>query len=514
MNQPPDYLLTVRGLSKSFAGVRALQDVQFRLRRGEVHALMGENGAGKSTLMRILAGLETADAGEVLLEGQELRSTNARQALQRGISMIHQEMLVVPELTVAQNIFLGKEKKKAWLGLPLRFTNDRAMAAEAEVLLHKLGLDLPPDTPMKYLSVAQRQMVEITKALSNDAKVLIMDEPTSALSDREVAALFAVIEDLRQKGVGIIYISHKMEEIYQLCDTITVLRDGRYISTHPAGDLDRNQLIRHMVGREINDLFPDATGRPGEVLLSVRGLSQPGKFTDISFDLHRGEVLGLAGLMGAGRTEVARALVGLERPSAGSVVFKGEAVTIRSPRDAIRLGIGYVSEDRKGDGFIPAMSVARNLTLASLPRHRRGLWLSSSSETAAAAAMIQELRIKVAGPGQKVVELSGGNQQKVVIGKVLLTNPELIILDEPTRGIDIGAKQEIYKLIARLTQAGIAVMLISSEMPELLGLCDRVLVLAKGRQTALLPKEELTPETILKHAMAFSKPVDLLLNEE
>ncbi|HEV7346943.1 sugar ABC transporter ATP-binding protein [Telluribacter sp.] len=512
MSHSPDYLLSVQGLSKSFAGVRALDQVQFQLRRGEVHALMGENGAGKSTFMRILVGLETADAGEVLFEGRPLKMD--RQSLRKEISMIHQEMLVVPELTVAQNIFLGKEKKRSLFGFLPGFTNDRTMSAEAEVLLQRLGLELHPDTPMKYLSVAQMQMVEIAKAISNDAKVLIMDEPTSALSDREVAALFTVIEDLRQKGVAIIYISHKMEEIYQLCDTITVLRDGRYIGTRPAAELDKNQLIQMMVGREINDLFPASSARPGEVLLSVRGLSRSGKFINITFEVHRGEVLGIAGLMGAGRTEIARALVGLDKPTAGEVYFKGVLTPIDSPREAIRRGIGYVSEDRKGFGFIPALSVVHNLTLSSLPRHRRGLFISTPSETSAAEAMIRELRIKVAGPDQKVLELSGGNQQKVVLGKVLLTDPELIILDEPTRGIDIGAKQEIYKLITRLTEAGMAVILISSELPELLGLCDRVLVVSKGRQTALLSKEEITQETIMKHAMEFSKPADLLLNEE
>ncbi|GAB3167467.1 sugar ABC transporter ATP-binding protein [Telluribacter humicola] len=514
MSLTQDYILSVHGLSKSFAGVRALQDVCFQLRRGEVHALMGENGAGKSTFMRILVGMETADAGTILFEGNELKSSGVRQSRRFGISMIHQEMLVVPELTVAQNIFLGREKKKTLFGFLPGFSDDRTMSAEAGVLLQKLGLNLDPDLPMKYLSVAEMQMVEIAKAISNDAKVIIMDEPTSAISDREVAALFEVIEDLKCKGVAIIYISHKMEEVYKICDTITVLRDGKYIGTRPASELDKNGLITMMVGREISDLFPASTAAKGEALLSVRGLSQVGKFTNIHFDVHRGEVLGIAGLMGAGRTEVARALVGLDKPTGGEVYFKGKLTTIKTPSDAIRQGIGYVSEDRKGFGFIPELSVVNNLTLSSLPRHRKGVFVNEKSEQSAAEEMIRELKIKVSGPDQKVGVLSGGNQQKVVIGKVLLTEPELIILDEPTRGIDIGAKHEIYKLITRLTEAGMAVILISSELPEILGLCDRVVVLSKGRQTALLSKEEITQETIMKHAMEFSKPVDLLLNEE
>ncbi|WP_266366167.1 sugar ABC transporter ATP-binding protein [Tellurirhabdus rosea] len=496
-------LLTVRRLSKSFPGVRALQDVQLTLRRGEVHGLMGENGAGKSTFMRILMGLETPDSGEILLEGTELRPGNVRENLRRGISMIHQEMLVVPELTVAQNIFLGKEKKgqRGWLKL---FTNDRAIQQQAAALLQQLGSPLDPRTPLKDLSVAERQLVEIAKALSNDARILIMDEPTSALSERESARLLALIRELKSRGVAIIYISHKMDEVLSLCDTVTVLRDGRYVATKPTADLDEAGLISLMVGREITDLYPAASAETGEVVLSVRNLGRSGAFSGISFEVRRGEVLGLGGLMGAGRTEVARSLFGLEPYDRGELFWKGGPVAIRKPQDAIRLGIGYVSEDRKGDGFVPGLSISENLTLASLSRHARGLFIQSDREAASATRLMQSLNIRAAGPHQAVGQLSGGNQQKVVIGKTLLTHPDLLILDEPTRGIDIGARAEIYRLIRQLTSGGMAVLLISSDMPELLGLSDRLLVLAKGRPAGFLEKKEATEETVLKYAMNFS----------
>ncbi|GAB2800826.1 ribose ABC transporter ATP-binding protein RbsA [Rhabdobacter roseus] len=492
-------LLQVSGLSKSFGGVRALDRVRFTLRAGEVHALMGENGAGKSTFMKILMGLLTPDAGEVLLEGQPLRGQNVHEVLRRGIAMIHQEILAVPELTVAQNMFLGREKDVAagrW-----GWVNDRKINQLAAQLLDQLGLDLAPTTPMKYLSVAQMQMVEIAKALSNHAKVLIMDEPTSALSDREVGTLFRIIQDLKRQGVAIIYISHKMDEIFAIADTITVLRDGTYIGTRPAAELDQSTLIAMMVGREINDLFPASTAHRGEEVLAVRNLTRAGYFTDVSFEVHRGEVLGLAGLMGAGRTELARAIFGLDRADSGEIYLKGQRVLISSPREAIRRGIGYVSEDRKALGFVPGLSVQQNLTLASLRSHQKGGLIREQSERTAAAAMITNLRIKASGPDQPVTYLSGGNQQKVVLGKVLLTSPELIMLDEPTRGVDIGAKFEIYKLINQLAASGLAVILISSELPEILGLSDRVLVLSKGRPTALLSKAEATQETIMQYAM-------------
>lgn len=492
-----DYILTVRGLTKTFSGVKALDNVELNVCRGEVHALMGENGAGKSTLMKILMGLLTPDTGEITLEGQELKNGNVNDALKRGIAMIHQEIMAVPELTVAQNVFLGRETTGGLFG----WLNDKRLNQHAEQLLNQLGVSIRPDVKMKYLSVAEMQMVEIAKAISNDAKVIIMDEPTSALSDKEVATLFGIIRDLKQKGVAVIYISHKMDEIFTIADTITVLRDGKYIGSKPADELDIDALINMMVGREIDSLFPESSIRKGKEVLSVRQLSRLGTFSDISFTVHEGEVLGIAGLMGAGRTEIARVLFGLDRMTGGNIYVKGKKADIHSPQDAIRYGIGYVSEDRKGWGFVPRLSVKQNITLSSLQNHTKGLLLQKKSETNAATKTIADLRIKTTSPDQQVMYLSGGNQQKVVIGKVLLASPDVIILDEPTRGIDIGAKAEIYKLINQLKADGIAIIMISSELPEILGLSDRILVISKGKQAAVLSKEEATQETIMAYAM-------------
>ena len=492
-----DYILSVRNLSKSFSGVKALDNVQLNVRKGEVHALMGENGAGKSTLMKVLMGLLTPDSGQIQFESEDLADRDVHDVLKKGISMIHQEMLLVAELTVAQNIFLGRETTGGLFG----WLNDRRLNERAGEILAQMGLSIRPDARLKDLSVGQMQLVEIAKAISNDAKVIIMDEPTSALADTEVAALFGIIRDLKQKGVAIIYISHKLDEVFALADTITVLRDSQYITTKPAAELNENALINLMVGRELDRLFPDSIRQPGPEVLSVKNLSREEKFSNVNFTVHAGEVLGFAGLMGAGRTEVARAIFGLDRPDSGEIYINGQKASINAPQDAIRQGIGYVSEDRQALGFIPGLSVTQNMTLASLSKYANGLFIQNRSEAETAAKMVDDLKIKATGLDQKVRYLSGGNQQKVVIGKVLLASPTVVILDEPTRGIDVGAKAEIYKLIAELKASGIAILLISSELPELLGLSDRVLVLAKGQQTALLSKQEATQETIMRYAM-------------
>jgi inositol transport system ATP-binding protein len=498
-----DFILKVKGLSKSFSGVKALDNVRFELKKGEVHALMGENGAGKSTFMKSLIGLVTPDAGEILLEGNSTMGNGVNETLKKGISMIHQEILIVPELTVAQNIFLGREKEASGKsGLLAGWLNDSVINKKAEQLLGEMGVNIAPKAKMKYLSVAQMQMVEIAKAISNNARVIIMDEPTSAISDKEVAMLFGIIRDLKSKGVGIIYISHKMDEIFEISDTITVLRDGKYIGTKSASELDRNALISMMVGREIDQMFPEPGQSRREELLSVENLGSNGKFSNISFKVRAGEILGLAGLMGAGRTEIARAIFGLDSFDEGHIHIKNDTVKIRSPREAIRKRIGYVSEDRKGLGFIPRMSVKDNMTLSSIGNHRKGAFIDEPSEQSATEQMIADLRIKTSGTHQKVTYLSGGNQQKVVIGKVLLASPEIIILDEPTRGVDVGAKFEIYKLIRNLADQGIAIIMISSELPEILGMSDRILVLSKGKQTAMLSRAEATQELIMKYAVA------------
>ena len=500
MPSNPKNILQVQNLSKSYVGVKALNNIQFDLRKGEVHALMGENGAGKSTFMKILMGLLTPDSGEIIFEGETLKNSNVHENLQKGISMIHQEILVIPELTVAQNIFLGRETNyRNWI-------NDKVVNQKAQELLDLIGVKINARTKIKNLSIAEMQMIEIAKAISNNAKVIIMDEPTSALSDNEVTMLFKIIRDLKAKDVAIIYISHKMDEIYEITDRITVLRDGNYIDTKNTNELDKNALITLMVGREINDLraafrFDENHSNMGEEVFSVANLSTKGKFENINFEVKAGEVLGIAGLMGAGRTEIARAIFGLDKYDSGEITLKGNKIKIKSPEDAIKNGIGYVSEDRKALGFIPALSIKENISLSSLVNFSKAWFVNTTNEQEATTQLANDLKIKSTSINQKVMNLSGGNQQKVVIGKVLLTSPSLIILDEPTRGIDIGAKFEIYKLINQLTEKGIAVIMISSELPEILGMSDRILVLSKGKQTALLSKQEATQEKIMQYAV-------------
>lgn len=462
---------------------------------------MGENGAGKSTFMNILMGLLSPDAGEIRLDGELLPDEGVADRLRRGIVMIHQEMLLVPELTVAQNIFLGREATRGWGWL-----DERRVRRQAAELLDRMGVDLRPDTPVRHLRVAEKQLIEIARALSSDryagaGRVLIMDEPTSALSEREAATLFRLMRELKARGVAIIYISHKLDEIAQLADTITVLRDGRYVDTRPAADLTDSALIALMVGRQVDTLYPEPSSRNGEEVLSVRGLSRKGVFSDISFSVNEGEILGIGGLMGAGRTELARALFGLDPAHEGEIYVRGQPTTIHSPADALRQGIAYVSEDRKGWGFVPKLSVRENLTLASLAKWAKGTFVQMRREKESARRQMTALGVKASGPEQPVGQLSGGNQQKVVIGRMLLTEPSIIILDEPTRGVDVGAKAEIYALIRQLADRGLAVILISSEMPELLGMSDRIMVMAAGRQTALLRREEASQETVLRYAV-------------
>jgi inositol transport system ATP-binding protein len=496
----PENILQVSHLSKSFSGINALDNVQLTLGAGEVHALMGENGAGKSTFMKILVGLLNPDAGEIIFNGEVLKNTGVNATLKSGISMIHQELLVIPELTVAQNIFLGREKEIT--GSSIGLLNDRKISEKARELLTNMSVDIPADAKMKHLSVAEMQMVEIAKAISNNAKVIIMDEPTSAISDKEVATLFRLIREMKEQGVGIIYISHKMDEIFEIADRITVLRDGKFIATKDASELDKGKLISMMVGREIDNMFPENPAKRGEEVLSVRNLTRKGHFSDVSFNVHAGEILGISGLMGAGRTEIARVIFGLDKAESGEIFVHGKKVKIDSPDTAIKQGIGYVSEDRKGLGFIPHMSVKDNMTMSSLDQHQNAGFVRQASEVSAANSMSADLRIKSADIHQKVTFLSGGNQQKVVLGKVLLASPKIIILDEPTRGVDVGAKFEIYKLIGNLCAQGIAIIMISSELPEVLGMSDRIMVLSKGRQTALLSKHEATQEIIMKHAVS------------
>ncbi|WP_306550724.1 sugar ABC transporter ATP-binding protein [Daejeonella sp.] len=495
MPESDQKIIDVKDLNKSFSGIKALDNIQFDLYPGEVHALMGENGAGKSTFMKILMGLILPDSGSINFNGEFIENMDVHKMLQKGISMIHQEILMVPELTIAQNIFLGREvKQRFWL-------DEQEIDKKSEEILNLIGLNLNVQTKAKQLSIAEMQLIEIAKAISNHAKVIIMDEPTSALSDKECEILFKIINDLKSKGVGIIYISHKIEEIFQISDRITVLRDGQYIATKNTNELDKNSLISLMVGREIENLFSSDSRVPSNAILEVRGITKKDKFENINFQVHAHEVLGIAGLMGAGRTEIARAIFGLDKIDSGEILLKGHKIEIRSPKDAIEKGIAYVSEDRKALGFIPEMSMIENISLSNLKNYSKGGFIQTKKETKVSSQMADDLKIKAAGLNQKVINLSGGNQQKIVIAKALLTSPDLLILDEPTRGIDIGAKHEIYKLINQLANNGLAVIIISSELPEILGMSDRILVLSKGKQTAILNKQEASQEKIMHYAI-------------
>lgn len=488
-------ILTLNNISKSFSGIKVLDNISLHIEMGKVHALMGENGAGKSTLMKILVGLLQADEGEVLLENENISHLSVHDILGKGIAMIHQEILMVPELSVAQNIFLGKESQRfSWL-------NESEINAKSKGILEDLKLDISPKIKVKNLRIADRQMVEIAKAISNNVKVIIMDEPTSALSENEVQTLFGIIENLKNQGVAIIYISHKMDEIFKISDTITVLRDGKLIATKKASDLDNNTLISLMVGREISEIFPEAKTNVGKTLISVKNLSKRGVFSNINFEVNAGEVLGFAGLVGAGRSEIARVIAGLDKYDSGIIELEGVETRIKSPSDSIKLGVGFVSEDRKALGFIPQMSIKDNISLSSLKKFSKMGFVNIDEQTKSTEMVYNDLKVKSFGLGQKVINLSGGNQQKVVIGKVLMSNPKIIILDEPTRGIDVGAKFEIYKLINTLKDKGLAVILISSEMPEILGLCDRILVLSKGKQKTILSKSEASQEKVMQYAV-------------
>jgi inositol transport system ATP-binding protein len=474
-------VLAVENVSKAFWGTQALDRVSLEVRAGEVRALVGENGAGKSTLMKILAGMLRADSGAVRFNG-------------RGVAMIHQELLPFPDLTVAENIWMGHEPVR-WLPGCL----DRpAMLRGAREWLERVGAAIDPARPMRHLSVADWQTVEIAKALARQADLFLMDEPTSALSAREAENLFALIGGLKSRGAAVIYVSHRLEEVFRIADTITVLRDGRHVATQAAAELDAAGL---MVGREVDATRTRPPAAQGAVALEVRGLGRTGRFREVSFTLRAGEVLGLAGLMGAGRTDVASAIFGLAPADTGEILVHGRPARIASPADALACGIAMVTEDRKEFGIAPNLSVKHNLTLAALARWCRGPLIRHRAESALASSEMRRFQIKAPGPDAPARHLSGGNQQKVVVAKALLTNPSVLILDEPTRGIDVGAKAEIYQLIARLAEEGRAILLVSSEMNEILQLCDRVLVMREGAVSVELRPHDSAAEEILRYAM-------------
>lgn len=488
-------LLLMRGISKSFPGVQALQDVALEVRAGEVHALVGENGAGKSTLMRILVGVHQRDAGEILLRGRTVEIPSPIHARTLGISIIHQELNQVPALSVAENIFLGREPRRG-----PGFVDYVEMYDRAGELLQELGLPIDPHRKVGSLTVAEQQLVEIAKALSVEADLLIMDEATAALTVKETERLFQFIRDLRARGVGIIYITHRLEEIFRIADRVTVLRDGRYVATYPIGEVTMDDLIRLMVGRHLDEKFPKEAVPRGEPVLEVRGLTTEGLFEDVTLTLHRGEIVGIAGLVGSGKTHVAHAIFGAAPIDAGEIWLEGRPVTIRSPQDAIAHGIGLVTEDRKRLGLVLGMNVRDNITLPVLPELERIGFVDRGREQALVRQAIEELDMAVASPEQIVRQLSGGTQQKVVVAKWLQARAKVLLLAEPTRGIDVGAKVEMYRLMVALAKRGVGILMVSSELPEILGMSDRILVMHEGRITAEFTREEASQEAILASA--------------
>ena len=487
--------LRMRGIRKSFPGVIALDAVDLEVRQGEVHVLLGENGAGKSTLMKILSGAIRSDAGEIELVGRRVEIEGPAHAEALGIRIIYQEFNLVPQLSAAENIFLGKEPTHR-LGLVDR----KRLNRDAARRLEGLGVRIDPARPVQELGVAQQQMVEVAKALHGDVRLLIMDEPTSALTASEIDTLFAAIQGLTAQGVAVVYISHRLEEVERIGTRVTVLRDGKHVATHRVGEVSLAGLIRLMANRELKEHYPKRRVPRGEELLRVEGL-RGGLLHDVAFSLHRGEVVGLTGLLGAGRTEVARAITGAEPPAEGRVTIKGKAARLRAPRDAIRRGVGFLPEDRKTQGLVLGRSVTENLALPSTPRLSPFGWMDGAAEAALAAREVQDLRIRTPSLEQKVVYLSGGNQQKVVLGKWLAAEMDVLVMDEPTRGIDVAAKVEIYEEMNRLTAKGAGILMISSELPELLGMSDRILVMRRGRIVAEMDAAGVSQEQVLRAAL-------------
>lgn len=473
--------IKMQGIDKAFGSNQVLKNAGFELRDGEIHALMGENGAGKSTLMKILTGVYTRDAGTVTVDGQEVVYKSPQEAEKAGIVFIYQELNVLFDLTVEENLFMGKEITKGF-----GVCDKKAMRAKAQEVMDKMGVHIPVNAVMSELSVGQQQMVEICKALMVDAKVLIMDEPTAALTESETKVLFEVIESLKAKGVSIVYISHRMEEIFQLCDRITILRDGQYVGTENIRDITMDGVVQMMIGREIGERYPQRNVEIGPEVLQVEGLTHEKLFRDVSFAVRAGEVLGVSGLMGAGRTEIMQAIFGNLPVRSGRVFIDGQEVHIRNPREAIAAGIGFITEDRKTEGLLLEKSIAENIELCNLGKVSGRSVLSAKKGAELVKKGIEEFRIKCFGPDHECGNLSGGNQQKVVLAKWIYTDPKILILDEPTRGVDIGAKKEIYSVINDMAAKGVAVIMVSSELPEVLGMSDRIMVVHEGHVTGII----------------------------
>lgn len=499
-----EYCLEMLGVSKQFPGVKALDQVRLQVKSGEVHALLGENGAGKSTLMKVLSGQYVPDEGKIIYFGNEVKIKNSAEALQMGISMIHQELSPLLDMTVAENLFVGREPKKNGI------LDKKAMNSRAEEFLKEYELPVKAGCKVRELNIAQMQMLEIIRAATYNAKVVIMDEPTSSLTDEEVKVLFRTIRNLKNQGVAIIYISHRMEEVFEIVDRATVFRDGQYIGTRVVGQVERNELISMMVGRPVEDIFPKVEVEIKDEILEVKNLTKAGKFNDISFTLRRGEILGFAGLVGAGRSEIMNAIFGIDKLDSGEILIDGKAVRIQSPKEAIRHGIGFVTEDRKGNGLVLMRSVMENISLPTLYRFNKSVVLNKKAEGLRCNEYIKKLNVKTPTRHTSVGSLSGGNQQKVILAKWLMSDPKILILDEPTRGIDVGAKAEIYTLMCKLAAEGMAIILISSELPEVMSMCDRLVVMGNGEIKGVFDRDEivnkeLTQEVVLSVAIGGKK---------
>ena len=494
-----EYVLELKNIYKSFPGVKVLEDVTLQVRPGEVHALMGENGAGKSTLMKILMGIYKADQGSIFLEGKETVIHGPKDAMSKGISMIHQELNTVLDMEVAENVFVGRELLKKGFE-KLKIVDIARMREETGKYFREMNIDIDPRAKMRTLSVAEMQLVEIVKAISLNSRIIVMDEPTSAITEKEATVLFAQIERLKKQGVAIIYISHKMDEIFRISDTITVLRDGQWIGTKPAKELDNDMLIKMMVGRELTDIYPKDPVEIGDVILEVKNLSRGKKVRDASFSLRKGEVLGIAGLVGAGRSELVETIFGLYPKTGGQIFLHGKEVHIKNSADAIKNKMALITEDRKQTGLNLIVSVKENIASVSIGKLSTHGIVNDKKINEVSEKYIRELKIKTPDGNAIVGNLSGGNQQKVVLAKWLLDEPDIIIFDEPTRGIDIGAKRDIYLLINNLAKEGKAVIVISSEMAEVMGICDRILVMAEGRINGEVRREEFSQEVIMGYA--------------
>ena len=492
MKEPSEPIVELVDISKQFGAVHALSNAQLELYPGEVHALLGENGAGKSTLVKILGGIHRPDTGVVKIAGEVVDLHSPAQSQHLGIAVIHQEPTLFPDLNVAENIFMGRHPRDKFGRV-----NWKQMYRDVESLLVSLDVQLSVSTPAKGLSVADQQLVEIAKALSLNARVLVMDEPTAALSAHEVEKLFAITRQLRQRGVAILFVSHRLEEVFALSDRVTIMRDGAHVITAPTSTFTSDDIIRHMVGRELTALFPKGDAEIGEVILDVRHLTREGAFRDVSFQLRRGEILGFSGLIGAGRTEVARVLFGIDRADVGEIRINDKLVHISSPNAAMRNGLAYVPEDRRQQGLVMDFSISANMTLPILQQFSRLGIVSRSREHDVATDYSQQLQVRSAGINQLVKALSGGNQQKVVLAKWLITNPSILILDEPTRGVDVGAKAEVHRIVSDLAAKGLAIILISSELPEVLAMADRILVMHEGRLTGAFDRAEANQENVM-----------------